>query len=475
MAERRPKDGEPQPAVPSRTIQVAAPQAGPKPVENEREAARLLLLAIEAEAREAATLLELYTLIANETPKLTRARQVFVIRQDGNGPKVVNVSSIARVDRGAPLLQWIEQTIARVAAEHGLDKLREFDLSAYAGPSDTMARAYPLRQAIWVPFNDRSGGICGGMLLTREIAWTERDTLIASRIAGAYGHAVISLEASERKLARYLPGKRAWLIAFAAIAALLLVPVSMTTLAPVEVVPRKPFIVASEVDGVIEDIPIEPNTMVKAGQVLVHFANTVLKNRLQLAEREVLVAEARLKTTTQVAFADVRGKHELAVTRAELELKTAERDYARELLAKTDIKAARDGLAVFSNKNELIGRPVSVGERLLQIADPEAFEFQLDVPVADSIILSEGARTKIFLDNSPLTSLEATICRTEFLARPNDGVTLSFRVTAKPEAEKMTAPRLGARGTAQIYGERVPIGFYLLRRPFTVFRQWIGL
>ena len=475
MAERRPKVGEPEPSTASRGAQVVSPHAGPKPVENEREAALLMLLAIEAEAREAATLIDLYTLIANETPKLTRARQVFVFRQDSDQQKVVNVSSIARVDRGSPLLQWIEHTVARVAAEHGLNNLREFDLSAYAGPADASARTYPLRQAIWVPFNNRSGAICGGMLLTREIAWTERDTLIASRIAGAYGHAVISLVASEQKLARYLPGKRTWLIGLGVLAVLSLVPVSMTTLAPVEVVPLKPFFVASDIDGVIEDIPIEPNTPVKMGQVLVRFADTVLKNRLQLAEREVLVAEARLKTTTQVAFADVRGKHELAVTRAELALKTAERDYARDLLAKAEIKADRDGLAVFSNRNDLIGKPVSVGERLLQIADPDTIEFQLDVPVADSIILSEGARTKIFLDSSPLSSLEGKISRTEYLARVNDGVTLSFRVAASPESDTRPVPRLGARGTAQIYGAHVPVGFYLLRRPFTVFRQWTGL
>ena len=450
-------------------------QTGPKPVENEREAALMMLLALEAEAREAPTELDLRTLIANETIKLTRARQIFVFAKDMDGLKVVAISSLARVDRGAPLIQWIEQTIKRVASDSGLQELREFDLSAYASESDTSARTYPLRQAIWTPFKDRSGGISGGMLLTREIAWTERDTLIAKRLSGAYGHALISLAASEPKLARFMPGKKTWAIVAGLLAVLAFVPVSLTTLAPAEVVALKPFIVASALDGVIEDIPIQPNTQVKKGQVLVKFADTVLKNRLEVAEREVVVSEARLKTTTQVAFADVRGKHELAVTRAELALKTAERDYARELLGKAEIKSDRDGLAVFSNKNELIGKPVSVGERLLQIADPETIEFQLDVPVADAIILSEGARAKIFLDSNPLNSFESQITRTEFLARPNDGVPLSFRVTARPAAESNPVPRLGARGTAQIYGARVPVGFYLLRRPYTVFRQWTGL
>ena len=450
-------------------------QSGPKPVENEREAALMMLLSLEAEARDAATELDLRMLIANETIKLTRARQIFVFGKDADGLKVVGISSLARVDRGAPLVQWIEQTIQRVASDSGLQEMREFDLSAYAGDSDSPAKTYPLRQALWTPFKGRGGGVSGGMLLTREIAWTERDTLITKRLAGAYGHALNALAATEPKLARMMPGKRVWLIGAGLLAILALLPISLTTLAPVEVVPLKPFIVASALDGVIEEIPIQPNTLVKKGQVLVTFASTALKNRLEVAEREVMVAEARLKTTTQVAFGDVRGKHELAVTRAELALKTAERDYARELLSKTEIKAERDGLAVFSNKNELIGKPVSIGERLIQIADPSTIEFQLDVPVADSIILSEGARAKIFLDSNPLNSFESQITRTDYLARPNDGVSLSFRVTAQPASGLKSVPRLGARGTAQIYGARVPIGFYLLRRPYTVFRQWTGL
>jgi len=38
------------------------------------------LLEIEAEAREARTLLDLHYIIANQTPKLTKARQVFVFQ-----------------------------------------------------------------------------------------------------------------------------------------------------------------------------------------------------------------------------------------------------------------------------------------------------------------------------------------------------------------------------------------------------------
>jgi hypothetical protein len=112
---------------------------------------------------------------------------------------------------------------------------------------------------------------------------------------------------------------------------------------------------------------------------------------------------------------------------------------------------------------------------LLEIADPNNIEFKIDVPVADSIILTEDASVKIFLDSDPLHSIAAKLVRSDYVARINDGTQLSYRLVAAPQDASRRVPRLGARGTAQIYGPSVPIIFYLLRRPFSTLRQWTGL
>ena len=71
-------------------------------------------------------------------------------------------------------------------------------------------------------------------------------------------------------------------------------PLPMTALAPMEVVPREPFVVAAPIDGVIDTIVAAPNSMVKTGDVLVQYVDTVPRNQLQVAEQEVSVAEAKL-------------------------------------------------------------------------------------------------------------------------------------------------------------------------------------
>ena len=136
--------------------------------------------------------------------------------------------------------------------------------------------------------------------------------------------------------------------------------------------------------------------------------------------------------------------------------------------------AARGGLALFGDKRDMIGKPVSVGEKIMEIADPKAIDIRVDVPVSDVIILTPGARVKVFLDSAPLTPLEARLVHADYQAKAHESGSLAFRVTAVLVDEAAAAPRLGIRGTAEIYGSTVPFIFYVLRRPISGLRQWVG-
>jgi hypothetical protein len=472
-------------ASPGRETSASAPVSTPsqRPAEastgagTDREAGLLALLKLEADARAMKSTGELALLIANEARRLTRARQVFVLHRQRDALRLVAVTALPSVDRMAPLTHTVETVARHVESEGHAAQACDFRFDAYAGAGNDTAASYPLQEAAWVPFTGRDGDLFAGMILTRETAWLERDLVIAKRLGSTFAHAWSALEATSPITGALLPRRRTLAAVAVVLSALGFVPVSLTTLAPVEIVPRDPFVVAAPIDGVIEDVPIEPNARVGEGALLVKFEDTTLRNRLEVAEREVQVAAARLKTTTQLAFVDENGRHDLAVARAELQLKTAERDFARDLLGKAEIRAPRAGLAVLGDKKELIGRPLSVGERILEIADPGLVEARIEIPVSDSIILRNGAPVKLLLDSNPLASIEAKVIASDFQARMSDAAVLSFRAIAEIDVASAarTPLRLGARGTAQIYGERVALGFYLLRRPFAKLRQWTGL
>ncbi len=463
--------------VPQTQLQIPAlTPNGAKPQIADAQAALLALLKVESEARDASSVRDLVLIMANETRKLTRARQIFVVMPGlARSLEVRAVSSLPVADRNAPLVIFIEQLVAKAAQLNKLGALTV--LEPPPSGSDSVGDSYPFRALAWVPLQHGNNVQRGGLVLAREDAWIDQDLVIASRLASAYTHALQALEGPPKNITRRLLNYSRWhmLGLLVMLAALLLIRVPLSALAPAEIVARDPFVVAAPIDGVIETIAVEPNQNVKRGDLLIKFADTTLKNRFEVAAREVQVAEAKLKQSNQVAFSDPRGMHEIGIARAELALKLSERDFARDLLNKTEIRAQRDGIAVYSDKHDLVGRPVAVGERMLEVADAAALEVRIDLPVGDAIALSAGARVKLFLDSEPLRPWSAAVKRADYKAKIGENEVVSFRVIAELSNEgDRTLPRLGVRGTAQVSGDEVPLGLYLFRRPITAVRQWVG-
>lgn len=440
------------------------------------ESAAATLLRVEAGLRQVRSFSELCYYIANEFRPVSRAQQAWVVSlADPRQPRVEAVSSLAFVDRSSPLVVEIERLIVTLEAAHGLTAPREFDIDAFTANGDSLLRKYPLTNLLWIPFLDFSGKLLGGMLQARSVPWSEQDIVVSSHLGGAATFAWLAINPVPRRWSLQLLAKRKSIgIALLAILAASVFPVSMSALAPVEVAPRDAFIVTAGVDGVVEAVDVDPNARVAKGATLVRIADTVLNNRHEIAAREVVVAEAQLKRVTQLAFSDARGRNELAVAQSELALKRAERDYAREMLQRATVTADHAGVAFFADKRDLIGRPVAVGEKLMEIVDPSSLQFDIDLPVADAIVLKPGARVKVFLDSDPLYPIEAVLVRADYKARVHANQQLGFRLVAEARDQSAMALRLGVRGTAQVYSGKTPLAFYLLRRPLAAVRQMVG-
>lgn len=457
------------------TRQAEAPKP-PHTVEREALAALQLLLRVESEARETASISELQFLIANETSKLSCSEQTFVVSCSGSGNcRIEAVSSVAVKDRNAPLTQSIERLLKKVSQVHNISETVQFEACDFVDHDLDTLQTYPFSKFLWIPFTGRTGKVFAGMLQARETGWPERDRIVSERLAGTYAHAWTNHSGRrEPNTGRLRKGQVVLGTALALMLAML-VPVPMSALAPAEIVAQEPFVVSAPIDGVIEDILVEPNSPVKPGQVLFTYSDTTLRNKFEIASREVLVARAKLKRSNQLAFQDVQGRHELGIARSELQLRISERNFAAELLKKSVVKAEQAGIAMFGDKKDLIGKPVSTGERMLELADPQRVLMRIDMPVMDGQLLKVGSASKVFLDSDPLRPLNARIVRADYRATTNAGDSISFRAFAELDLKDRDIPRLGVRGTAQVYGDDVPLGLYLFRRPIVALRQWIGM
>jgi hypothetical protein len=271
------------------------------------------------------------------------------------------------------------------------------------------------------------------------------------------------------------PRRKFVIAAIVTVISVMALPVSMSSLAPFEIIAADPFVVSAPFEGVIEEVLVEPGEKVIKGQPLVQFSDTLLENRFEVAKREVYVAEARLKKAGQLAFTNNEGRHGLRLGMAELALKKSEFNFASQMYQRATIKAQRAGIAIFSDKQALIGKPVIPGELILRIADPALIEINIDVALDDAILLETGGRVKIYLDSDPLHAREAKIVFSDYQARQVAGDSLAFRTVAKFNKGEADIPRIGVRGTAQLFGDKVPLAFYLFRRPFSALRQWIGM
>ena len=132
------------------------------------------------------------------------------------------------------------------------------------------------------------------------------------------------------------------------------------------------------------------------------------------------------------------------------------------------------GIAIFSDKRDWEGKPVSAGQAIVSIADPANVQFSIDLPVKDSVVLDKGARVKVFLDSDPLNPLEAVLTDVSYRAQPDKRDILSYALRAELTGSDQVLPRIGVQGTAQVYSDKASLAYVVFRRPLAAVRQYTG-
>jgi multidrug resistance efflux pump len=435
-----------------------------------------LLAQLARRARHAATIEELAFLAVNETHGLMSYRQAALWRREATGAgRVMALSGVPMIERNAPFPIWLERLMA------ALDRRRKdtspLSVSASDVPADLAEdwSEWLPAHALLVPLL-AGGEPHGALLLARDAPWQEGDRRLVAEIADAYGHAWAALD-GRRRLGPWralLHRDRRWAVAIAVLVfAAMWIPVRQAVLAPAEIVPLEPTVVRAPLDGVVERIVVEPNQDVLQGQLLLTLDPTQIRNRLDVARKAREVAEAEYRQAAQQAAFDEKSRQQLAILRGRAEQRQADVTYAESLLARIEVKAERPGLAVFDDPNGWTGRPVRIGERILTIADPAKAEIEVRLQVADAINLEPGAEVALFLNIAPERRIDAVLRYASYEASIGPDGALSYRLKATLTGNA-PPPRIGLKGTAEIYGQKVTLFYYLMRRPLAALRQFTG-
>lgn len=456
---------------------MSRPDPGPGAADLERQVYYLsALVQIEKQLRRAETRRELAFVIVNDSLGLLNFRQaVFWERAAVGGVRISAVSGVDPVDPNAPYPLFLKK-IARAAARKVETDIRILSRSDFDEEIGSQWEEWTPGQLMAVPLRGCRGEAIGGLIFMRPQPWGEAQTALAERMADAFSHAwqALGTGGGWRVLPARIKKRPLQVLVAICLAGALFLPVRLSVLAPMEIIPLDPVVVAAPMDGAVASVAVSPNQAVAAGEVLFTLDDIRIRNEHDIAEKALSVALADQLRARQKAFADETSRAELLALEARVQQQQATVDYLAEKLERSRVKAAVAGLAVFTDPNDWLGKPVVVGEKIMTLADPDRVEAEIQLPVADAINLAPGATVRLFLNVAPEKPFAAILHHAAYEAQVTPAGVLAFRLKARL-SDGETPPRIGLRGTAKIYGERVSLFYYLLRRPFAAMRQRLGV
>lgn len=422
---------------------------------------------------------ELHFIACNATKTVINYHQAFFWYKAFHKPKIVATAGTANLDANSPMLTFLQKLIAE---QIKLQEKPELVLLDRANFSAALAEEWPEwlpEHVLWCPLISSvpNKQLLGGLIFTREYPWTNNDVsilkLVCSFISLRLG---MFLKKGETKPSIFSQIKKSYLLLGIAVALLilLLLPVKQTVLAPAEIVAKQPYIITAPINEVIDKFYVNPNEHVTNGTKLFSLDQTELQNNLLISIQEYQVASERLRRASQFSFDNPESNAKLSELRIEEEKARLLVEYNRQLLDLSVVNAPVAGIVIFSDQNDWIGKPVKIGEKILEIADPDDKQLKMLLPVADAISLTPGTKIKLYLNISPLDVVDATLSYASYSATIQpDG---SYAYTLKGEfTDTNTMPRIGLRGTAKIYGKSSSLFFFLLRKPLAHLRQLLGI
>lgn len=439
-------------------------------------------------ARQAATDRELAFLLVNETQVLVPYRQAGLWLQ---GEGAYSFSGVVQIEANAPYALWFEAVLEHLGALSS-DPIRAIT-SQDVPPAlaQEWADWWPTH-ALWLGLSSKGQtgqtGSAGGLVLLRDVPWTEPEIAVLQEWLSAWWHA---FEAKHRPRLKTWqawrqwlstsfqrqPGQAWWQLTAVRVTALVLIvlafPVRLTVLAPGELVPAHPVIMRAPLDGVIDVFHVQPNQTVTVNQPLFGFDEAVIQSRLEVAAQALATAETDYRQTSQMALTDAKWKSQLALLMGKVEEKRAEVDYSSEQLQRSRVLAPQAGVVLMDDPAEWMGKPVNVGERILRIAALDDAEVEAWLPLADAVNLKTGSDVSLYLSASPLSPVSATLryLAHDAVQRPDGNFAYRVRATLT----QPTTHRVGLKGTAKLHGDWVPLVYWGLRRPWATMRLHLGL
>ena len=385
------------------------------------------------------------------------------------------VSGLSEADQDSPLVRRLSSFIKALA-----DDLPKAPISYRGDDSrfdarDETAQAFASSDTvILVPLDLHDETARAVLLMVRQQPLTAAEAALLEKAGDAIAGALGRDHGRKAGWRHMIAGSRLRTrVLLAGIALLLAFPVRASVLAPAEVVAQEPQVIRSPLQGVIAQVHVSPNEDVAKGDVMVSFDESELKAKYESSRQALLAVQAEMRQTGMQAVMDSEARARLASIEGRLAQQRVNVDYAQSQLTRGQVLAPSAGVAIFDNTYEWIGRPVSIGEKIMLLADPARTHLEIRLAVADAIDLPRDAKVLYFSNAAPHRPIDARLSMMGYRASEDERKILSYRFEAAWDSQE-GLPRIGSSGTAKIYGGYRPLVWHILRKPFAALRQFTG-
>lgn len=411
-------------------------------------------------------------LMLNETVRLVRYDRALLWEVDGKRPSFVGVSGQASISKESEAIGSIQHMIADIANPGKIQVLGEesfkdggikFAKHQEAGPGGTV---------LWVPLIV-DGKVAAGFWLERwsKVAWHNEELSLISYLSRGYA-------AAWHKFKPFWhlsdPTKMTYkILALTIILLICFIPTPLRVVAPCEVVAKDPYLVTAPLNGIIEEVVVVPGEAVDQGQLLFRYDKRVPLQELKVAQKQVDIATSQLNRIMTQGYNDPEALNEASIWQLQLERDQIKLNLAEYYASELDVKSPVPGVVSFDDPDDWRGKPVQVGERVMVVVNPDNTKVKIWISESDNISFIGDEPIRIFLNIDPATSYTAEVVYVADYSLINEKGVTSFAA----EANWIDGPenvKIGLKGTAVLYGEYVPLIYWLLRKPWNTMRQWIG-
>lgn len=450
----------------------------------------LLLLDLARRARHAENGLALQFILVNQTHELL-PYLIGALWIENEG--IAMQSGVTNIEKNAPFILWLTQLGNHLSVSQ--KKIVRIEPSMLSKKDTAEWETSLPSNGMWLPmpFSEKKAGL----LLCREEPWDDREITILNEWIEIWSHSwqkmhQASISGEIYQIAQSL---KTWFVSadkkededffkslwrnkrrrfFMILLGILLLPVRLTILAPGELIAAHPSIIRVPIEGVVDEFFVKPNQKVTEGQPLFKLDLTSLISRLQISQQETQVASQEYRQSTIQSVNNAKTRTQLAFQEGKMSEKKLETEYVKDLLEKAQIKSPREGVVIFDDPSEWIGKPVVAGERIMMVANENEVEIEAWVSINNAIQLPEKAKVTFYLNTSPFSPIEGTVKSIGYEAIQRPDTNYAYRLRAIVSSRNHYQ-RIGLKGTAKISGNYVPVAYWVFRKPLAVVRQFLGL